>query len=89
MKLSKSLEIVRDFVVKVIVAVVAFLALGGAAIALNQFISFAQSGSLLPIYILYGMTGLEYAIFVADVISFGYFLLVETIRFIRDVNALL
>jgi hypothetical protein len=59
------------------------------AIALDLFNSFAESRNLLPVYILCGMTGLEYAIFVVDAVSFGYFLLVETIRFIKDVTALL
>jgi hypothetical protein len=89
MTVPKSLEIVLDFVIKVFVALVAFLAVGGAASALNLFNSFAESRSLLPVYILCGMTALEYAIFIVDTICFGYFLVVEAIRFIRDITALL
>jgi hypothetical protein len=89
MTLPKSLVVIADFVIKVIVAVVAFLTLGGAAIALNFFNSFAQSRNLLPVYIAYGMTGLEYAIFAVDTICFGYFLVIETLRFLRDITALL
>jgi len=89
MNTPKSLAVVTDFVVKVVVAVFAFLTLGCAAIALNLFNSFAGSHGLLPVYILFGMTGLEYAIFAVDTICFGYFLLIETIRFLRDITALL
>jgi hypothetical protein len=83
----KSLEIVAEFMVKVIGAVVAFLALGGAAIALNLFNSFAESRDLVPLYIGYGMTGLEYVIFALDAICFGYFLVLEAIRFLTDITA--
>ena len=86
MVVPKSLEIVWDFVVKVVVAVVAFLTLGSAVIALNLFNSVAQSRNLIPVYILYGMTALEYAIFAVDTIAFGYFLWFETIRFIKKIR---
>ena len=89
MSLPKSLKIILIFVIKVVVAVIAFLTIGAAAIALNLFIVFAQARNLLPVYILYGMTALEYAIFVTDVVGFGYFLLVEAIRFMREVTSLL
>ncbi len=75
--------------VKVIVAAAAFLALGGAAIAISLFNSFAAERNLLPAYLLDGMTVLEYLIFGVDALCFGYFLVVETIRFIRDTTALL
>ena len=89
MTLPQSLEVIRDFVSKVVIAVVAFLVVGTAAIALNLFIVFAESRSLLPRNIVYGLTGIEYVIFALDLICFVYFLLIESLRFLRDVTALL
>jgi hypothetical protein len=89
MTLPQSLEVIRDFVSKVVIAVVAFLVVGTAAIALNLFIVFAASRNLLPRNIVYGLTGLEYVIFALDLICFVYFLFIESFRFLRDVTALL
>ena len=89
MPIPKSIEIVRDFVAKVLVAVAAFLILGCAAIALNLFNSFASARGLVPPPILSGLTYLEYFIFALDTLCFGCFLIGETIRFLRDVTTLL
>ncbi len=74
MQIPLSLEIIRDFVIKVLLAVAAFLLVGTAAIALNVFVAFADSRGLLPSKIVDGLTGLEYLIFGLDMICFSYFL---------------
>jgi hypothetical protein len=89
MQVPQSLEMVRDFVFKVILAVAAFLLVGTAAIALNLFVAFADSKGLLPWKIVDGLTGLEYVIFGLDMICFSYFLIIESIRFLKDVTNLL
>ncbi len=89
MKAPLSLDIVRDFVIKVLLAVAAFLLIGAAAIALNFFVAFADFRGLLPPRIVDALTGLEYVIFGLDMICFVYFLLIESIRFLRDVTTLL
>ena len=89
MSIPESLEIVRDFVSRVLVAVFAFLVLGSAAIALNMFTSYADARGLLPAKIIYGLDGLEYLIFALDMVCFGYFLVVESLRFLKDVTKLL
>ncbi len=83
----KSLQIVAEFTVKILGALIAFLALGVAAIAINLFNSVAESRNLVPLYIGYGLTGLEYVIFVLDAVCFAYFLLLEAIRFIKAISA--
>lgn len=89
MLIPQSIEIVANFVVKIVFGVFAFLILGGAAIAINLFNAFASSHALVPGPVLTGLTGLEYVIFALDTICFGYFLVVESIGYLRDVTALL
>jgi hypothetical protein len=89
MQIPLSLDIVRDFVFKVVLAVAAFLLIGTAAIALNLFVAFTDSRGLLPAKIVDGLAGLEYVIFGLDMICFSYFLIIESVRFLRDVTALL
>ncbi len=89
MRIPLSLDIVRDFVVKVVLAVAAFLVIGPAAIALNLFVALADSRGLLPSKIIDGLSGLEYLIFGLDMICFSYFLVIESIRFLKNVTTLL
>ena len=83
----KSIEIVAEFTLKIIVGVFAFLALGSAAIVLNLFNAFADSRNLVPLYIGYGMTCLEYVIFALDAICFGAFLILEAFWFLKDISS--
>jgi len=46
-----------------------------------------QSRNLVPIYILYGLNGLEYVIFALDVLCLGYSLVLEAIRFLKSITA--
>lgn len=82
----KSLEIVAEFVAKILVGTIAFLALGGAAIALNLFNIFAETRNLVPPYIGYILIGLEYLIFSLDATCFGFFLISEAVWFLKDVS---
>lgn len=87
MQVPKRIQIVVDFVIEVIVASVGFVAIYLAAIALNYLNDFADSKGLLPLFILYAMRGVEYAIFIADLVGFGYFLWTGTAAFIRELSA--
>jgi hypothetical protein len=69
------------FVIEVIVATVGFIAIYLTAIAL------ADSRHLLPMLILYAMRGVEYAVFIADLAGFRYFLWTGTVAFIRELRA--
>jgi hypothetical protein len=85
-QVSKRIQIVVDFVIEVIVAAVAFFAIYLAAIALNYLNQYADSRHLLPVLILYAMRGMEYAIFIADLAGFGYFLWSGTVGFIKELR---
>jgi hypothetical protein len=85
----KSVDIVLRFVAKVVLATFAFLAFGCAAIAVSMFNTFARSRNLLPPDISYGMTALENLLFAVDGICFSYFLIIESIGFLRDMTAVL
>jgi len=84
-QVPKRIQIVVDFVIEVIVASVGFVAIYLAAIALLN--DFADSKGLLPLFILYAMRGVEYAIFIADLVGFGYFLWTGPAAFIRELSA--
>jgi hypothetical protein len=86
-QVPKRIQIIVDFVIEVIVAAVGFCAIYLAAIALNYLNDFADARRLLPILILYAMRGAEYAIFIADLAGFGYFLWTGTAAFIRELRA--
>jgi hypothetical protein len=83
----KRIQIVIDFVIEVFVAMVGFFAMYLAAIALNYFNDIVDTKRLAPIPILYAMRGVEYAIFIADLAGFGYFLWTGTLAFIGKIRA--
>jgi hypothetical protein len=86
-QVPKRIQIIVDFVIEVTAAMVGFFAMYLAAIALNYFNDFVDSKRLAPILILYAMRGVEYAIFVADIVNFGYFLWTGSVAFLKEIRA--
>ena len=86
MSTPKSIQIVTEFVAKILVATIVFLMIGAAAIALNLFNLFAETRNLVPPYVAYVLIALEYLIFGLDATCFGIFLVMEAFRFLKDIS---
>jgi hypothetical protein len=73
-----------SFVRRLVFGGIGFTLILGLAIGLNWVTSYAEMNRLLPVFYIYALRSVELLIFACDVISFGYHIIVETIRFVRD-----
>jgi len=73
-----------EFVKDTIKNAILFLLIAALAIALNYLVNLLKSTGISK-FILWGLEGLEYLIFVADVVWFVSFLIVSTILLVRNV----
>jgi hypothetical protein len=66
-----------ELVIQIAVAVVVFLAIGAAAVALNLATDFCERGNLAPRWALLGMRGVEMLLWALDATCFSLFVIRE------------
>ena len=86
MNIPKSVAITVEFCIKIVAVVGGFLAIGASAIALHEFTKYVDARSTASDYFVYGLKPLEYVIFGSDILSFGYFIIVETVVFMKEIT---
>jgi hypothetical protein len=89
MTLPKSLAVVLNFVISVSLAIFGFLVIAGGAVVISVCTKYVSDGNLVSTYISYGLDGLEYVIFAADIIGFVVYIAVECINTVRAALSLL
>jgi hypothetical protein len=89
MTVPKSLAVVLNFVISVSLAILGFLVLAGGAVVISVCTRYVSNGNLVSTYIVYGLDGLEYVIFGADIIGFAVYIVVECINTVRAALSLL
>jgi hypothetical protein len=73
-----------SFVRRVFFGGVGFTLILGVAIGLNWITSYAEANGLLPLFYIYVLRSVEFLIFACDAVGFGYHVIIEVVRFIRD-----
>ena len=86
MTIPKSVAITLEFCIKIFAVVIGFFAIGLSVIALHEFTKYVESISSTSDYFVYGLKPLEYVIFGSDILSFGYFIIVETLVFVKEIT---
>ncbi|MBO0903331.1 hypothetical protein [Jiella sonneratiae] len=83
-KLSRSFRLAFDFVVHLLVGVVIFIALASAAFGIWEFTEWMR-GFHAPAWLLFICDGVAYLLFATDVFCATFFILVESLKFVRAV----
>lgn len=68
-------------VIQIIVAIVLFSIISAAAVFLNWITALCEGGSLAPQWVIWGMRGLEFVLWAADVLCFLLLIVVEVKKF--------
>ncbi len=80
LRLGKSPAAALRFAIHVIVAVALFGLISAAAVALNQLTVYLEHRNLAPAFVVMGMKGLEYVLWAADFVMFGWLIIAETVK---------
>jgi hypothetical protein len=89
MTFPKSLAVVLNFVVSVLLAIVGFLLIAGGAVVISVCIKYLTDRNLVSTSVIYALDGLEYVIFGADIVGFVVYIVVECVNTVRDALSLL
>ena len=72
-----------DFCLQVLVGAILFAIVASAALALAFLVSWIETWEVAPTWLVSGLHWVEWAIFWADVFSFGLFLIAEVLKLAR------
>lgn len=81
-------RIVWHFLVHIVVGTGLFVGIGTAAVALHAFVGWAEKQGIFR-ELIYALQALEWLVFALDTLCFVWFVIILTLKFLREITAAL